>query len=107
MIRLLDEEWPAVRSFQPEALVYHPKSIGTPDMAAALGVSHVLASPLPGSTPTNAFASPMLPFASIGPLNRMSHAFAIHGGRLLVARELKAWRAASLGLPEKAAREPA
>jgi sterol 3beta-glucosyltransferase len=105
--RLLDEEWQAVRSFQPDVLVYHPKSIGSPDMATALGVPHVLASPLPGFTPTSAFASPMLPFASIGPFNRMSHACAIHGGRLLFARELNAWRAASLGLPERAAREPA
>ena len=45
MMRLLDEEWRAVRSFQPDVLVYHPKSFGSPDMAAALGVPHVLASP--------------------------------------------------------------
>jgi sterol 3beta-glucosyltransferase len=107
MRRLLDEEWQAVRTFQPDILVYHPKSIGSPEMAAALGVPHVLASPLPGFTPTSAFASPMLPFASIGPFNRLSHAFAIHGGRYLFARELKAWRATALGLPGRTAREPA
>ena len=45
MMRLLDEEWRTVRSFQPDVLVYHPKSFGSPDMATALGVLHVLASP--------------------------------------------------------------
>jgi len=107
MMRLLDEEWRAVRSFQPDVLVYHPKSFGSPDMAAALGVPHVLASPIPGFTPTDAFPSPMLPFASLGPFNRMSHAFAIHGARLLFAKDLKAWRATTLGLPGRTARKPA
>ena len=37
----------------------------------------------------------------------MSHAFAINGARLLFAKELKAWRGATLGLPGKAARKPA
>ncbi|WP_264319343.1 glycosyltransferase [Rhizobium terrae] len=105
MMRLLDEEWRAVRSFQPDVLVYHPKSFGSPDMAAALGVPHVLASPVPGFTPTGEFPSPMLPFASLGPFNRMSHTFAINGARLLFAKDLKAWRATTLGLPGKTARK--
>ena len=96
MTRLLGEEWRAVRSFQPDVLVCHPKSFGSPDMAAALGVPHVLASPIPGFTPTGEFPSPMLPFASLGPFNRMSHTFAIKGARLLFAKELKAWRACLL-----------
>jgi sterol 3beta-glucosyltransferase len=107
MMRLLDEEWRAVRCFQPDVLVYHPKSFGSPDMAAVLGVPHVLASPIPGFTPTDAFPSPMLPLASLGPFNRMSHAFAIKGARLLFAKELKAWRGTTLGLPGKITRRPA
>lgn len=107
MMRLLEEEWRAVRSFQPDVLVYHPKSFGSPDMAAALGVPHVLASPIPGFTPTGAFPSPMLPFASLGPFNKMSHALAIHGARLLFAKDLKAWRATILGLRGKTVRKPA
>jgi len=57
--------------------------------------------------PTNAFTSPMLPFASPGPFNKISHAFAIHGARLLFVKDLKAWRATTLGLPGKTARNPA
>jgi UDP:flavonoid glycosyltransferase YjiC (YdhE family) len=106
MRRLLDEEWQAVRRFRPDVLVYHPKSVGSPDMAAALGIPHVLASPIPGFSPTSEFPSPLLPFASLGPFNRVSHALAIHGGRLLFAKDLKAWRAATLQLPREAARKP-
>ncbi|WP_097142848.1 glycosyltransferase [Rhizobium subbaraonis] len=107
MMRLLDEEWRAVSSFQPDVLVYHPKSFGSPDMAAALGVPHVLASPVPGFTPTQEFPSPMLPFVSLGPFNRMSHALAIKGARLLFAKELKEWRANTLRLSRKSVRKPA
>ena len=70
---LLDAEWAAVRAFAPDAIIYHPKSIASPHMAEKLGVPAYLASPLPGFTPTSAFPSPMLPFASLGPLNRVSH----------------------------------
>jgi len=107
MARLLDEEWRAVRDYQPDVLVYHPKSFGSPDMATALGIPHVLASPIPGFTPTNDFPTPVLPFASLGPFNKMSHAFAIGSARWLFAKDLKKWRATALGLPATMAREPA
>ncbi len=106
MKRLLDEAWRAANSFQPDVLVYHPKALGAPDMAAALGVPHVLASPIPGFTPTAAFPTPMLPFRSLGPFNRMSHAFAIHAARLLFAKDLKAWRHNTLQLTGKTTRRP-
>jgi UDP:flavonoid glycosyltransferase YjiC (YdhE family) len=92
MRKLLDSEWAAVRDFQPDVVVYHPKSLGSPGMATALGVPHVLASPLPGFTATSAFPSPLLPFASLGPLNRASHSLAIHGAGLLFGKDLRRWR---------------
>ena len=107
MSSLLDEEWRAVRSFQPDVLVYHPKSFASPDMAAALGVPHVLASPIPGFTPTGAFPSPILPFRSLGPFNKVSHSLAINAAQLLFSKELKAWRKRTLGLPGKTTRKPA
>jgi UDP:flavonoid glycosyltransferase YjiC (YdhE family) len=58
----------------------------------------MLASPLPGFTPTSAFPSPILPFASLGPFNRMSHGLAVRGGELLFGRQIRDWRTASLGL---------
>lgn len=95
MMRLLEDEWSAVRSHRPDLLIYHPKSFGSPHMAAALGVPHMLASPLPGFTPTAAFPSPMLPMANLGLLNKPSHLLAIHGASMLFAKDLRTWRQAN------------
>ena len=99
MRRLLDAEWTAVRAFAPDLILHHPKSVATPHIAEALSCPYVLASPLPGFTPTSAFPSPLLPFASLGPLNRASHALAIKGGQLLFAKTIRAWREEALRLP--------
>lgn len=99
MRRLLDAEWQAARDFSPDILVHHPKSLAGPHLGEALDRPTILASPLPGFTATGAFPSPLLPFSSLGPLNRASHALAIHGGRMLFGRSLRKWRHESLGLP--------
>lgn len=83
----------------PDIIVYHRKSVAAPQMAEALGVPHVLASPMPGFTATSAFSSPMLPFASLGSLNRVSHTLAIRGADVLFRKILQQWREGSLGLP--------
>lgn len=98
MRRLLDEEWAAVRSFGPDVIAYHPKSIASPHMAEASARPCILASPLPGFTPTAAFPSPLLPFASLGPLNRLSHSLAIGGANILFGKMLREWRETSLHL---------
>jgi sterol 3beta-glucosyltransferase len=101
MRRLLETEWQAVKDFGPDMIVYHPKSVASPHMAQALGVPHILASPLPGFTPTAAFPSPMLPYASLGPLNWTSHLLAMHGADLLFGKMLREWRREALGLPSR------
>lgn len=98
MQRLLEAEWDVVRKFRPDLIIYHPKSLASLHMAEALGIPAMLASPIPGFTPTAAFPSPLLPFQSLGPLNRMSHQLAIRGADILFARPLRKWRAGSLGL---------
>ncbi|HBP28031.1 MAG: glycosyltransferase [Advenella sp.] len=98
MRRLLEEEWAAVKAFAPDIIVSHPKSIASPHMAQVLKCPFILASPLPGFTPTSAFPSPMLPFATLGPLNRASHSLAIKGAQFLFAKLIRDWREASLGL---------
>lgn len=99
MRRLLDDEAAAVTAFAPDLIAYHPKSIAAPHLASALGVPCILTSPLPGFTPTSAFPSPLLPFASLGPLNKISHFLATRGADILFGRELRAWRERMLGLP--------
>jgi sterol 3beta-glucosyltransferase len=106
MRRLLDEEWHAVRSHRPDVLIYHPKSFGSPHMATELGVPHILASPLPGFTPTAAFPSPMLPVANLGPLNRPSHLLTIHAASMLFAKDLRTWRDVN-GLDRRGSTAPA
>ena len=98
---LLDAEWSAAQGFSPDVVVYHPKSIASPHIAEKLGCRSILASPLPGFTPTSAFPSPLLPFASLGPLNRISHALAIRGSDFLFGGLLREWRETSLHLPRR------
>jgi sterol 3beta-glucosyltransferase len=101
MRRLLDEEWNAVRSFEPGVIVYHPKSIASPHLAEKLGKPCILASPLPGFTPTSAFPSPLLPFRSLGPFNRASHVLSTKGASLLFGKLIMEWRTETLGLPRR------
>lgn len=99
MRQLLDNEWDAVNAFRPDLILYHPKSIASPHMAEAIGRPCILATPVPGFTPTSAFPTPLLPFTSLGPLNRMSHLLAIRGADLLFSKQISEWRRATLGLP--------
>lgn len=72
-----------------------------PHIAEKLGCRFILASPLPGFTPTSAFPTPLLPFASLGPLNRISHSLAIKGMNVLFGGLLRDWRKTTLGLPPR------
>jgi sterol 3beta-glucosyltransferase len=93
--------------FAPDLLIYHPKSLASPQMAERLGVPSVLASPLPGFTPTTALPSPMLPFSSLGPFNRLSHAVVLAGSRRMFRGLVDDWRPATLDLgPSRTPRAP-
>lgn len=107
MRRLLDADWAAARAFRPDLFVYHPKSIAAPHIAQCMGIKAILASPLPGFTPTSAFPTPMLPFSSLGPFNKVSHQLAIRGADFLFGKVIKEWRHLSLGLTRGTAVAPA
>ena len=97
MARLLAEEWRGLTEFRPDAIVHHPKSLASPYAAARLDVPLLLASPLPGFTPTAAFPTPLLPFRSLGPLIRASHALLAGAGATMFGKEIKAWQREALG----------
>ena len=97
----LTAEWHAAQTFRPELMIYHPKAIAVPHIAEKLGCPAVLASPLPGFTPTREFASPLVPFRSLGPLNRLSHSVMANSGDVLFRKMIGEWRASELDLPAK------
>jgi UDP:flavonoid glycosyltransferase YjiC (YdhE family) len=102
--RLLSAEWEAARSFDPELIVYHPKAVGAPHIAERLKTKTILASPLPGFTPTSAFPSPMLPFRAPGVVNKLSHRIMAGSGNALFRGIIGDWREAELGLPRRPVR---
>eukprot|EP01136_Pigoraptor_vietnamica_P024974 Opistho-1_new@6934 len=97
MAGLLDAEWAAASAFRPHAMVYHPKALGAPRIAVHLGIDAILASPLPGFTPTAAFPTPLLPFANLGPLNALSHTLTARSSTLLFGGLLRAWQRRAFG----------
>jgi UDP:flavonoid glycosyltransferase YjiC (YdhE family) len=101
MRRLFEEAWAAARTFEPAVVVHHPKALAAPHIAERLGRPAILASPLPGFTPTSAFPTPVLPFASLGPFNRASHRLATASGEALFRETIREFRADTLGLPPK------
>lgn len=103
---LLEAEWLAAHAFAPDLIVYHPKSLASPHIAERLQCASVLASPLPILTPTSAFPSPMLPFRSLGPLNRTSHILTAKLAAGLFSKQIGAWRKSWLGLSVRPKRTP-
>ncbi|WP_105417864.1 glycosyltransferase [Neorhizobium sp. T25_27] len=103
---LLRHEWETARDFAPDLIVYHPKSLASLHIAERLGCSAVLGSPLPISTPTSAFPSPVFPVRTLGPLNRLSHSLVANGAELLFAGTIARWRESCLKLPGRPARRP-
>jgi UDP:flavonoid glycosyltransferase YjiC (YdhE family) len=102
--KLLSAEWRAAEEFQPDLIVYHPKAVGAPHIADRLGCPAVLASPLPGFTPTSAFASPLLPFRSVGPFNRLSHGVMARSGDFLFRSMIAEWRSSELDTTKRPSR---
>ena len=100
----LTQEWSAAKQLRPELIIYHPKAIAAPHIAERLGCPGVLASPLPGFTPTREFASPLVPFKSLGPLNRVTHSLMAGSGEAIFRGMVAEWRVSELGLKSRPVR---
>lgn len=97
---LLKSEWYAAHAFWPDLIVYHPKSIASPHMAERIGCRLIMASPLPVHTPTSEFPTPIVPWRTLGPLNRLSHTVVERHFMCLFSKPILKWRRKTLGLPE-------
>ncbi|WP_406633685.1 glycosyltransferase [Pseudarthrobacter quantipunctorum] len=87
--RLLSAAVEHIVAFAPDVVVYHPKVLSAPAAAQRLGIPSVLVETVPALTPTREFPSPIIPAASLGPLNRFSYAPA-RAATLMFRRELQA-----------------
>lgn len=97
--RSLDDEWAAAQAFQPDLIVYHPKCLGSAQVAEKLDVPAILSLPLPFFTPTSAFPIPFLSQLALGGrVNRFSYRFQ-RIAALMWGGTVNDFRRKSLGLP--------
>jgi sterol 3beta-glucosyltransferase len=99
MQRTIDDEWRAVQAIQPDAIIYHPKMLGSYHIAEKLDIPLVLAIPLPCYTPTQAFPHPF--FATLrlgGRFNRLSHQLVGLSSAMFTGMTNR-FRTRTLGLP--------
>jgi sterol 3beta-glucosyltransferase len=72
--QMLQDEWQAVQDFQPDAILYHPKSLGGYHLAEKLNIPFFQALALPFYTPTSAYPTPIMSGVRLGGgFNRFSY----------------------------------
>lgn len=98
---MLDEEWRAAQSFQPDLIVHHPKMLGSYHVAEKLGIPLIMAIPLPFYTPTAAFPNPFFGALRFGPwFNRFSYQFNTLSSAMFTGMTNR-FRRDALGLPRQ------
>jgi sterol 3beta-glucosyltransferase len=94
----MEDEWRAAQAFEPDAIVYHPKMLGSYHIAEKLDIPLIMAIPLPFYTPTRAFPNPFLANARLGGwFNRFSYQL-MGLSSLIFAGMINAFRTRTLGL---------
>jgi sterol 3beta-glucosyltransferase len=74
MQRTIDDEWRAAQAVKPDAIVYHPKMLGSYHIAEKFGIPLLMAIPLPCYTPTRAFPHPFMANVRLGgAFNQLSY----------------------------------
>ncbi|GAA1485333.1 glycosyltransferase [Brachybacterium fresconis] len=102
MRQMMLDQWTAARTWRPDAIVYHPKTLGAPHVAEALDVPATIALPLPMFTPTGEFPIPFIGDWPLGEAaNRASYRMN-HFEMLIYGSMINAFRTRTLGLPAKA-----
>ncbi len=72
--QMLQDEWQAVQDFQPDAILYHPKSLSGYQLAEKLKIPFFQALALPFYTPTSAYPTPIMSGVRLGGgFNRFSY----------------------------------
>lgn len=101
MRQMMLDQWQAARAWRPEAIVYHPKTLGALHVAEALDVPATIALPLPFFTPTREFPVPFIGDWPLGgAANRASYRMN-QFEMLAYGSMINAFRTRTLGLPRK------
>jgi sterol 3beta-glucosyltransferase len=64
--RMMDDEWNAALTFQPDLIIYHTKCLGSLHVAEKLKIPAMASLPLPFYTPTKAFPVPFMSGIHLG-----------------------------------------
>jgi sterol 3beta-glucosyltransferase len=97
----LEDEWQAALTFQPDLLIYHPKTLGSYHVAEKLKIPAFLSLPLPFYTPTQAFPNPLFGNLRLGGwVNRLSYA-PMAWSTAMYAGQTNEFRVQTLGLPPR------
>ena len=90
---MLQDGWEAAQKADPDLVIYHPKVLGGPHYAEKLGVSCMLAIPLPMLVPSSEFANIGFPAWRIGRwYNRLTHTIVLKITEALTRRYAARWR---------------
>lgn len=101
MRQMLNDYWASADGFDPDVVIYHPKTLAGYSIAEKLGVPPVLTMPLPMMTPTSAFPVPIAPPLPLGGVyNRITHQMIglLSAGYMGI---VNGWRKDQLGLPSR------
>lgn len=93
----LEDEW--ISAQKTEVLVYNLAALGGYHIAEKMGIPALASFPAPLYSPTCEFPSPFLPFANLGPLNKLSHKLFAAIGPAMYRGPISEWRRDVLGLP--------
>lgn len=98
MQRAMADMWAAAQTLQPDALIFHPKALGSFDIAEKLRIPLLMALPLPLYTPTAAYPAPALPALPLGAwYNRASYRL-LNAATAAYAGPVNEFRTRTLGL---------
>ncbi|HEY9629512.1 MAG TPA: glycosyltransferase [Coleofasciculaceae cyanobacterium] len=96
---MMDDVWDIAQSYQPDAIVYHPKPLAGYSIAEKLGIPGFLAMALPAYSPTQQFANPVFGGGNYGGLlNRLSYEVFLKASLLPFQGLIDDWRLKKLGL---------
>jgi sterol 3beta-glucosyltransferase len=101
MREMMEHEWLAAQSFEPDLILYHPKCMGSLHVAEKLGIPAVLSLPLPFYTPTKEFPVPFLSNIHLGAwFNRFSYWLMAMLPSAMYGGMINNFRTKTLGLPK-------